>query len=816
MKRILSWVFHNITSRAPGTVLVALLALSGLSLWIASGLKYDSRMDNLLPQDMELVREFNLVVKKTGGSGPLVVVFEGMEQIDAPGIMKTLAKRLSDLEGVRFVDWRLPKEFLNNRQLLLASRQDLKKLESLMKGAIDYARNQFGGFFGGQELYNPGEMQTLADDYQLFKEINPFYKGKSQKRYYMFVQPEGAVTNTEFTRRFVDNVEKEIQAAGLEQRHPGLQLRLTGSMIPRLEESEIIIQDLTRAAGLAAVLATSLILLYTRSWFSIPFIIFPLLVSLSYTFALTRLIIGHVNIISGFLVAILMGLGIGYGIHLYIRFKQELLKGKPAPRAVELVVTQVGRSGSVAMATTVGVFSLLIVSDFKGFSEFGIIASLGIFCAFVTYYFLFPAQVLLYDKIHWLQKPQPRLFSLNIARLYTNTPYFLSALFLLLMISSLFLLPEVEFEYDFEKLKGESPATEYETETTRDFGVAFSPTVILTPNKKDLFYIHEALDRIKRRYGEDSTIGLHHSLNLFSRKEYESKKEILDRIRVLFEKESDVIEIALGTLRFQKLKRLVNAGPFDEEKIPPVLRKRFTAGDEYLLLIFSPASKNFFDVRNIYQLEKEIRDLKTQLAEQNIRILALNENLLAAAIMDWVIDKGPSAMVMAMTLVFVILLLDMRSLPLALKTFLPLLTGLALTGALMALFRIKLNFINIVMLPSIVGIMIDHCVYLGHHILDYPSYDSVKSVKETGSAILLSALTSLAGYVSLNVAHHAGIRSIASVVELGIITCTLCALFMLPALFALRTHKLKIVRAREDLKLEADVSDSSRSQPPPA
>ncbi len=122
----------------------------------------------------------------------------------------------------------------------------------------------------------------------------------------------------------------------------------------------------------------------------------------------------------------------------------------------------------------------------------------------------------------------------------------------------------------------------------------------------------------------------------------------------------------------------------------------------------------------------------------------------------------------------------------------------------MALFNIKLNFINIVMLPSIVGIMIDHCIYLGHHILDDPLSDPIHSVQETGSAILLSALTSLAGYMSLNVAHHAGIRSIAEVVEVGIITCTLCALIMLPALFAWRNHRLKFVMSKKDLEADID------------
>jgi predicted RND superfamily exporter protein len=201
------------------------------------------------------------------------------------------------------------------------------------------------------------------------------------------------------------------------------------------------------------------------------------------------------------------------------------------------------------------------------------------------------------------------------------------------------------------------------------------------------------------------------------------------------------------------------------------------------LLLFSPAEKNFFDVRNIYILEEEIGLLKTSLSEKNIETAILNENLLAAEILDWVKEQGPTAMGLATLIVLVILVLDLKSLKLALVAFIPLITGLALTGAVMATFHVKLNFINFVMLPSIVGIMIDHCIYLIHHILDYSKGETLRSLKETGSAIILSALTTLSGYASLNIANHAGIQSIATLVELGIIICTICALFMLPTLY---------------------------------
>jgi len=799
MKNILRWCFKNITQKYPGRILIVALLLSGFSIYISTGLSYDSRMDNLLPKDLPLIKEFNEVVAKTGGSGPLVVVLEGLGQDKAPLVISQLSQRFKKVSGTQYVDSQLPKEFLNNKQLLLLSRSELIQLELLVDQGIQYARDQLTGISVGEELFNPKKLQKLSEDYQFFDEISPFHKGKKQRNYYIFVKPEGTVTDTSFTQTFVDDIQRAINDSGFENEIHDLKIKLTGSLIVRLEENTFIKHDLEKSALLAAFLVVALILMYTRSWFSILLIIVPLLLSMTYTFAVTRLVIGHLNIISGFLVAILMGLGIDYGIHLYIRFKQELLKGRSIPEASEIVATQVGRSGIISMLTTISVFSILSFSDFLGFAEFGKIATIGIISAFFTYIFVFPAQTIFYDRVAWLGKPKPRLFVFKIYDLYANTPYFISLGFLVVLVISLFLLPHVQFEYDFQKLRGDSPAAEYETKTTDDFGFAFSPTVMLASKTKDLFYTHEALEEVKKNNGEDSTIGKYYSLNNFSRKEFESKKEILERIRELFYEEKDIIRLALGSARFEKFKQMLAAGPFDESAIPESLREKLTAEDDFLLLMFSPSDKNFFNVKNVYQLSKEIKEVKSILEEKNVSVSILNENLLAAEIMDWVKQEGPKAMVIAVVIVLLILILDLQSFLLAFKTFLPLLTGLVFTGAIMAFFQVKLNFINIVMLPSIIGIMIGSCVYLSHHILDCSMGATVKSVQETGSAIILSALTSLAGYASLNMANHAGVNSIATIVEIGIVTCTICALFMLPALFELNLGKASKTKFKKEI-----------------
>ena len=210
MKIILGWCFNRVTRRYPGTLLLLAIILSGISIYWASGLTFNPRMDNLLPQDLPLIKEFNEVVAKTGGSGPLVIVLENLNPIQASEVIDKLALALEKVPGTHFVDSKIPERFLKNRQLLLIPKADLLNLESSVEEAIDYARGQFGGFFREDELFNPIKLQKIADQYQIFEDINPYHRGKRKKNYYIFVKPKGTVTDTDFTERYVQSVQKAI------------------------------------------------------------------------------------------------------------------------------------------------------------------------------------------------------------------------------------------------------------------------------------------------------------------------------------------------------------------------------------------------------------------------------------------------------------------------------------------------------------------------------------------------------------------------------------------------------------------------------
>ena len=160
MKNILRWCYLNITSRNPWLVVACGALLTLGALWVATGLTYSPRLDNLLPQDLELVQEFNQVVEKTGGTGPLVVVLEGLKPRQVRPVIDGLTGRFQRVPDVYFVDSRVPVKFLKNRQLLFAPQSDLETLDKMVGEAIEHARGSLTGFFGtSQDSYNSTELE---------------------------------------------------------------------------------------------------------------------------------------------------------------------------------------------------------------------------------------------------------------------------------------------------------------------------------------------------------------------------------------------------------------------------------------------------------------------------------------------------------------------------------------------------------------------------------------------------------------------------------------------------------------------------------
>ena len=130
-----------------------------------------------------------------------------------------------------------------------------------------------------------------------------------------------------------------------------------------------------------------------------PMLVLMMLVnSLAVTFGVATLAVGHLNILSICFAAIMIGLGVDFGIHFVTRYlflRQELYE---MDESLVLTGQSVGTGILTSALTTAIAFASAALTGYPGLAELGIIAAGGILvCALMTFTFL-PALIALSDE----------------------------------------------------------------------------------------------------------------------------------------------------------------------------------------------------------------------------------------------------------------------------------------------------------------------------------------------------------------------------------------------------------------------------------
>lgn len=186
--------------------------------------------------------------------------------------------------------------------------------------------------------------------------------------------------------------------AEVRARHDSVTIGLTG--IPVLENDEMRrSQSDMVTASLVSFVGVGLLLLAGFRGLRHPLLALVMLaVAMCWTFGYTTLAIGHLNILSVSFAAILIGLGIDFGIHYLAKYLELRHRSLPLNKALGESSATVGTGILTAAATTSLAFCCAAFTDFLGVAELGLIAGGGIvFCALATFCVL-PALIFLADR----------------------------------------------------------------------------------------------------------------------------------------------------------------------------------------------------------------------------------------------------------------------------------------------------------------------------------------------------------------------------------------------------------------------------------
>jgi uncharacterized protein len=169
------------------------------------------------------------------------------------------------------------------------------------------------------------------------------------------------------------------------------QLRLTGP-VPMADEEFATIKENAVLNATVTILVVLFILWLALRWMRIILAVFLCVaVGLSITAAVGMLMVGTLNLISVYFAVLFVGLGVDFGIQFSVRYRAERHEVDNLREALLHAGRRAGAPLTLAALATAAGFLSFLPTVYKGVSELGLIAGIGMLIAFATSITLLPA-----------------------------------------------------------------------------------------------------------------------------------------------------------------------------------------------------------------------------------------------------------------------------------------------------------------------------------------------------------------------------------------------------------------------------------------
>lgn len=227
---------------------------------------------------------------------------------------------------------------------------------------------------------------------------------------------------------------------------------------------------------------------------------------------------------------------------------------------------------------------------------------------------------------------------------------------------------------------------------------------------------------------------------------------------------------------FEALQSQDNRARMHIEDLPAALRERFVGVNGKHLLQVYP-KKNVWQRKNQEEFVNELRTVVPDVTGTPVQLLEYTSLLKSSY---------EYAALYSLAAIALLVLIHFRSVGLVFLALVPVGIGSVWLAGMMGAFNIPFNPANIMTLPLVIGIGVTN----GIHILNRFAEEHSPSIlaKSTGKAVLVSGLTTIAGFGSLVLAKHRGIESLGLVMAAGVATCMFAGLTFLPAILTLMTR----------------------------
>ncbi|RJS20208.1 hypothetical protein DRW03_20900 [Corallococcus sp. H22C18031201] len=774
----------------PWRALLVALVLTAIGGYFAQSLSLNADLVGLLPKSFQSVQDIEKLRKRFGGQGNVVVVGMGADADALKRFVDDMSPQLAKLPEIRYVNAQRPRAFFEEHALYYLDVDDLKAVQERIDSRIAWEKEQANPLF---VRLDDSPAPSLD-----FSDIEHKYAGRANTRlsgggdlYYldaksrmvvMMLKPKGSSADLGYSKRVIAQVEDFLGKQDLSKYGPGFKTAITGTFKKKIDQQGVISNDLATTGTVAMVLLVLYLIFHFRSGVSVGLSMAPVMAGLAWTYGFVGLMYGQVNLLTAFLAAVLGGLGVEHGIHLLGRYGALRAEGATSEDAVEETFRHTGYSALISALVAALTFLSLSLSEFRAFREFGVIAAVGMVVSVLTYVLILPALLGLAARFNWMPKVHHASGG-PMAMLARWLPRSYRGVAIVVGVGSLALISQawrVSFNYDMSKLDDVSlPSVQLDQKVNHILGYSQTPVVVLTDSQNMEREVVRQLEARKQSRGKDSTIDFVGALEDLVPTRQAEKQVILDAIASKLGKIDAAHLKGQTRTDLERAQRMSLARPFTQADMPEGVRHQFESLDGStggVVLVYAGISLS--DGAGTRKFAKEVRDMSLP---DGTRVSAAGEALILADILDMVAREGPRILAAAVLSVMAAMWVTMGRLRTALICMLPTLLSIAALVGLMSLLGLEFNYLNIVVLPVLVGTTVDAGVHLVER-LGEPGADFVSVYAETGRAITGGLLTSAIGFLALIMAKHPGLNSIGDLANLGFGVNMLIVLLGFPSL----------------------------------
>ncbi|MGE0403569.1 MAG: RND family transporter [Kofleriaceae bacterium] len=810
--RLAAWLDH-----ARIGVLLLSIVIAGAAVFLAKNLEVRSDLTNLLPRSQQSVKDLTTVRDRARPFGTMQIVVESQDAAKVARASDGLAKRFAQLPATLVsqlsIDDGPRQKFAWDHRFLFAELADLVAARDALKQRIDDEKLRANPLFIGLDDEDLPQTSPAHDDKldeldKKLAELEDKMKHPEPRRaadgtlQLLAIQTAFSASDAAKANALTYLVNKAITEVRAEV-GGNVSFGLTGNITLAQHEHDSVLSGMTRSLIITVLLVGAALVIYYRSGRLVLAMLWSLSVAVLATFALAELLIGHLNVMTAFLFAIVIGNGINASLILVARFLEELRVVDDAKHAIAVAVREAIPGTLAAAATAAIAYASLIITDFRGFRQFGVIGGLGMALTWLSTFTVLPSLLYVLARRGGIKRTTQPAIGEWLARFHPKKDrralvVFAAVTAVAIAITSVYIARD-PFTRDWRDLQSSTPEIDAATNLYVKMRQKLPSSGELTGQAYQLVFAVDKREDVaplvsylrtvdKDLSGDKRWIRDVFSMDDLLPAQQREKLAVLAEIREMLDTPELVDALSpedrakLAKLRPPDDLRAVTDADVPIELAWPFVERDGTRGR---LVVLRGASRlDSFNVDHRREFAARTRELVLP-----VHAVAAGESLIVSDIIETMEADAPKMIIFALlgSMLAVFFVIGFRRH--GLVTIACGLAGVVVMIAACAVAGLPAHFLDLIAVPITIGIGIDYAVNLAARDRVDGDRGPAYLLRTTGATVLLCSYTTTVGYGTLLLSANGGIRAFGLAALLGEIACVAVALIAAPAWLAVLRNR---------------------------